>query len=387
MNKRTLSRSALIILLSMISAQSPSPAAGDAAGESRPLRIGVTLPLRGSFADYSISAVRGLQLAGEDVNAGRIANARKVEILVEDNQGDTQKAVGSVLKLITSDRVDALFTAYSFIVQAVKSTVANSRKVLFYQATHPKVAEEYPMGFMDFWSVQEGSRLLAQKALREGKMRFSALIEERDQCISALKAFRAAAPQIEIIREDHFMPDEKDYRSMLLRIGTDRPQAILLCTINNDNLIFPQMRVLNLLNIQVFGHAIPFHASCDTAEMRAMYEKNGTVSSWFDLNRLSLTVDGEKLKKTYVERFGENPRPDFFIAYDDVLFLARAGVDCDLNRSASSACLASHLSELKLPGSELTVFDEKRVARRSSALIHVEGGEWKPLPAVPSSNQ
>jgi len=65
---------------------SPQPAA-----DSAPWKIGVIMPLSGSLAAYGTSTLDGIQLMAEKINAAGGINGRQVELIIENNEGDTGK--------------------------------------------------------------------------------------------------------------------------------------------------------------------------------------------------------------------------------------------------------------------------------------------------------
>lgn len=77
-----------------------------AAGESRaqgPIKIGMIAPLSGPFAQIGKDMVTGTELYLDEV--GRQAGGRKIELIVEDDEGNPSVGVTKVRKLVEGDKV------------------------------------------------------------------------------------------------------------------------------------------------------------------------------------------------------------------------------------------------------------------------------------------
>lgn len=73
---------------------------------AEPIRIGFMAPLSGVFAQAGKDMLAGFQLGLEQ--AGYQVAGRKIELIVEDNEGQTATAIAKYRKLVTQDRVHLL---------------------------------------------------------------------------------------------------------------------------------------------------------------------------------------------------------------------------------------------------------------------------------------
>src|SRR5690606_40341299 len=55
------------------------------------LRIGTSLVLEGTAAEYGISSLRGVQIAVDQINAAGGINGRLIELVVEDTHGRSEE--------------------------------------------------------------------------------------------------------------------------------------------------------------------------------------------------------------------------------------------------------------------------------------------------------
>jgi branched-chain amino acid transport system substrate-binding protein len=73
------------------------------------LKIGTTLSLSGAYATYGTSALHGIEMAVNEVNAQGGVNGRKIKLIVEDEGTlDLRRAATAAVKLITVDKVEVL---------------------------------------------------------------------------------------------------------------------------------------------------------------------------------------------------------------------------------------------------------------------------------------
>lgn len=77
-----------------------------AAHAAEPIRVGFMAPLTGIFAQAGNDMLAGLKLAFEELNDQ--AAGRKIELIVEDDEGNPAKAVAKYRKLATQDKIHVL---------------------------------------------------------------------------------------------------------------------------------------------------------------------------------------------------------------------------------------------------------------------------------------
>lgn len=99
------------------------------AGEAQPpIRIGVTLSLTGSYAEIAHNQHRGYRLCVKDTNEKGGVRGRQLELVLHDDSSDPAMAVRLYEKLITHDKVDAVFGPYGTpITEAVAHVTEKHR--------------------------------------------------------------------------------------------------------------------------------------------------------------------------------------------------------------------------------------------------------------------
>lgn len=125
-SRRSLLKASVIICAAQVAA----PFVIKARGET-PIRIGVNLPLSGTYAAYGKNEQIGCELAVEEINSKGGILGRSVELLFEDSTSvDTGTAVLKARKLINRDKVDLLLGNLNGAMALAISQVSNESKTL-----------------------------------------------------------------------------------------------------------------------------------------------------------------------------------------------------------------------------------------------------------------
>jgi branched-chain amino acid transport system substrate-binding protein len=87
--------------------------AADTAKVVEPIRIGATVSLTGSLADFGALTRNGLQMWADDVNDRGALLGRPIQLILYDDASDESKVAALYEKLITQDKVHFLISPYS----------------------------------------------------------------------------------------------------------------------------------------------------------------------------------------------------------------------------------------------------------------------------------
>ncbi|MBW1963579.1 MAG: ABC transporter substrate-binding protein, partial [Deltaproteobacteria bacterium] len=104
------------------------------AAEPPPVRIGFLYPLTGKMSAVGREALRGAQIAVDQVNEkGGIWNGRKIELVTAD-ASDTEAARTETERLCTVEKVKAILGVYSSTLAFVAHAVADKHGVFFWES-------------------------------------------------------------------------------------------------------------------------------------------------------------------------------------------------------------------------------------------------------------
>ena len=131
-----------------------------------------------------------------------------------------------------------------------------------------------------------------------------------------------------VLSEDEYPPEQTDFRTQLLKIKEQNPNALFFSpqTPNSAILILKQMKELNL-NLPVFSNTIPITKEVYTQSDKGFDETAFSVTPYADKTK----KEAFELSQKYKEKFGTDiPYNFFYVAstYDAVYMLKQALVKC-----------------------------------------------------------
>lgn len=111
------------LVFSLVSCSKPQP----------PIKIGAVLPLSGTFSIYGQRAIKGAQLAVEQINAHGGVLGRSIELVIKDNETDPAKTVKYSRELVLNEDVFALLGPVSSSSLYAMSDIATEFRIpMFY---------------------------------------------------------------------------------------------------------------------------------------------------------------------------------------------------------------------------------------------------------------
>ena len=207
---------------------------GSTSSADAPIKIGVVVPLTGQVSTFGQSAKKGIELLEEETNSAGGINGRKVDFLIQDDEGKAATAVTVGQKLITSDKVAA-------IVGPLTSTDANSLAPICQQAGVPMVtgtgtninitkAGDYIFRtcFIDPFQGQ----VMAKFAAEDLKAKNAAVLYNVGDDYSKglaqafIESFTSKGGTI--VDKETYNTGDKDFNSQLTKIAAKKPEVLFL---------------------------------------------------------------------------------------------------------------------------------------------------------------
>jgi len=100
-------------------------------GPTKPLVVGISLPLTGDFSQPGGEAKRGYEVWKSMVNAKGGVLGRQIELKIMDDASNQDTVVADYTKLITQDKVDLLLGTFSSLLNYPASAVAEKNGMVF----------------------------------------------------------------------------------------------------------------------------------------------------------------------------------------------------------------------------------------------------------------
>ncbi|MFI5889898.1 amino acid ABC transporter substrate-binding protein [Actinoplanes sp. NPDC051513] len=130
--RRTVLAASLTAALALgVGACGSRPSEKAAADTSKPMTIGISLPLTGDFSQPGTEARRGYEVWAEQINKAGGLLGRQVQLKIVDDASNQDTVVSDYTKLITQDKVDLILGTFSSLLNYPASAVAEKNGMVF----------------------------------------------------------------------------------------------------------------------------------------------------------------------------------------------------------------------------------------------------------------
>jgi len=303
--------------------------------QPKTINIGVILPLTGKLSLYAEEAKRGIELALSE-------NKSPIKIIYEDSQSEPKQGINALQKLLTSP-MPIIITGGSNISLAI-SPLANENKILqmaiFTSVNKYTSPNDYTFRLTTRSEVE--NQILIDWMVAK-KLKNVALIYSNDDWgvghFNFIKQ-KLQENQINIAAQENFAGSDTDFRTSLIKIKTQNPEAIFLIAQGKAaGLILKQTKELNL-NSQFLGvRAIETNELIPIAGQAV----EGIIYPYsFDLTSNQPQI--ENFISAYQEKYHELPTAYAAEGYDAIKIIATNLQKCHL---IDTNCLRNLLSQTK----------------------------------------
>ena len=349
------------------------------AGGGDTIKVGEFASLNGSEAAFGRSSHNGTLLAVEQINAAGGVLGKKLELLYEDNQSKDGETATAVKKLISRDKVVAILGEVASIRSLEAAPICQQNKIpqISPSSTNPKVTQIGDYIFRVCFIDPFQGTVMANFATKTLKAKKVAVLTDVGSTYSVgladyfKKGFIANGG--EIIAEQKFTKDDKDFKAQLTAVKSQNPDAIFVPGYYGQvTLIALQARELGM-KIPLFGG--------DGWEAPELLQGPGAAEALegcFYSTHFSPDQDAPKIKQfvaDYQKKFGVIPDAMAALGYDSVLALVDA---IKRANSTDGAKIRDALATLKdLDGvTGKTTLDENRNAKKPAVIIEIKGGKF-----------
>ncbi len=220
--------------------------------DSRPIKVGVVLPLTGEQAKFGEIEKNSLLMGLEEINKAGGVNGRIIELLIEDDTGKPDVGRSAVEKLISQDKVVALTGGYSSSVTYAVCAVAQQRKVPFLVSTGSadKITEQgWDYVFRIAPPVSEYPKALNSFLAEIVKPQSVAILHENTLFgQSGAKEFAEQCEKggIKVLIKDGYEAGAVDFKPLLIKVKAAKPDLVYMISYVMDAaLLMRQSKELN----------------------------------------------------------------------------------------------------------------------------------------------
>jgi branched-chain amino acid transport system substrate-binding protein len=217
------------------------------------LRIGVAEALTGNAAQYGTPIRKGLELAAGEINGSGGINGKKLELLIEDEQGKKEEAINVFKKLIFQHKVLLLFGPTLSNSAQASDPVAQAAKVVVFGTSNTADGITSIGNYVFRNSVTEADILpvtLKVASQKTGLKKVAVLYGNDDiftksgydHFAKALKALK-----LPVTTTETFAKGDVDFKPQLTKIKASAPDAVVLSALIAEGApIMVQARQLGL---------------------------------------------------------------------------------------------------------------------------------------------
>jgi branched-chain amino acid transport system substrate-binding protein len=341
-----------------------------------PIKIGHFASLTGKEAAFGVATRKGILLAVEEINAKGGVLGRPLEYLVEDIQSKPGESATAVKKLISRDKVVAMFGANASLNSLEAAPICQKAKIpmMAISSTNPAVTEVGDYIFrICFIDPFQGAVLakFARTSLHAQRVALLTAVNSPYSIgLSAVLRQDFTARGGEIVAEQKYAEGDKDFRAQLTAVRTTKPDVIAATGFYSEAaLICKQARDLGL-NIPIIGG--------DGWEAPQLIELGGkAVENTYYSTYFSAENDAPEVR-SFVERYrkrwnNEVPEGVSALGYDAMYLMAAA---MEKAGTTESAKLRDAIAATKnFPGvTGKTTIDEKRNSAKAAVMLAVKNG-------------
>lgn len=294
------------------------------------IKIGVLHSLTGTMAVSESPLVDAVRLAVEEANQSGGVNGAQIEMIVTDCRSDARYCAQQAEKLITQDRVQALFGCWtSDCRKALKPVVEKHHHLLFYPLQYEGLEQSPDIIYTGAAPNQQVIPLVTWALQRRGKRVYmigSDYVFPRTANKIVKKLLQAQGGQLVA---EHYVPlGEKNLDAIVREIATLRPDFVLNTLNGDSNLHF--FRALQQAGLRAADIPV-FSTSIAEAELLAIGPE--LVAGHFAAWNYFQSVPGDE-NRAFIERFRN--RYGSHRVLDDPMEAAYIGVRLWVNAQRSA---------------------------------------------------
>ena len=223
----------------------------------QPVKIGFIGPLTGDASAYGIPSKEGVELAVEEINNEGGINGRLLEVIYEDGLCNGKDASNAANKLINMDKVSVIIGGLCSAETLAAAPIAENAKVILLStaSSSPDITNAGDYIFRVWPSdAFQGVKMADHIYNTEGLKTTGVLYTNSDYNIGLKNVFAESFKSLggQVIVDQTYEQDAKDFRTQLLKIKNANPEAIFMVPYAEGGIILKQIKELGLSS-RLFG--------------------------------------------------------------------------------------------------------------------------------------
>jgi|CXWL01.1.fsa_nt_gi branched-chain amino acid transport system substrate-binding protein len=356
-----------------------------AAAASGPIKVGVFMDLSGQTSSFGQSSVAGAKMAAAGINAAGGIDGRKIELVIEDDQGRPEQAATVVTKLVNQDKVAAIIGEVASSNSLAAAPIAQQAHVpmITPSSTNPKVTQVGDYIFRVCFIDPFQGEAMATFAARSLRAKTAAILLDTNSDYSRglSEYFEKSFVQQggTIVDKQSYANTDRDFSGQLTAIKAKNPDVLWVPGYYTQaGVIVRQARQLGL-TAKILGG--------DGWDAPQLFELGGEALNGAFISNHYSAEDPSPVIQKFITDFkaangGATPDAMAVLAYDAVNVLAAAikragGTDPDSLKSA-----IRRTNEFDGVSGKITI-NENRDAMKPAVVLEVQDGKFHYLQTVP----
>ncbi|MEA5049973.1 MAG: ABC transporter substrate-binding protein [Oscillospiraceae bacterium] len=367
---------ALAFCMAACAQKDETPAADDS-----PIKIGLSTPLTGNFAENGTGTQIAVQMAVDEINAAGGINGRNLEVVVEDSKGDATQSTQIATMFTEDDSIVAEigdFTSGCCIAAAPIYEEAGMVQ-LSPTASNPDYTLQGDYMFSIFGKTTDESKFIADYLLNKYMQAkdVAVIYLNSDWGVEAneLLTGYCADNSINVVADESVMETEKDFSALLTKIRQTNPDSImLLMGYDSGAVAVKQIKQMDWdVKVAISGLAYSDQLiQLGGADVEGVLSEIGFVID-------ETNPDMMKFATEFQDKAGFAPNMMMTCAYDAVNMLATAMKNCETvdRESVYQALLAVKGFEGLTGPKEWN--SDRTITQKNFKIVTIENGAWKVL--------
>jgi branched-chain amino acid transport system substrate-binding protein len=344
--------------------------------------FGVSGPLTGNNAEYGQIWKKSFDIASEEINAAGGIKGRKLQILFEDSQSDPKQSVVVAEKFANDKRIVAEIGDFASPASMAASPIYQRTGLVQFGFTnsHPDFTKGGDFMFSTAPNQTDDAPFLASFTVNDlGKKKLALFHLNTDWGKTTTDLYEGRAKELgaQVVFRDAYLPDEKDFKTLLTKARDANPDALVLLSYYTDAAIISQQARQQGLTMPIVANGAVYSPK--------MLELGGpavegvvTTSPWFPE---APRPEVQEFVKKYKDRYGEEPNWFAANAYDTVKMLATVIDKVGTDRKAIRDGLANLKDYNSVVYGKISFNAERRLADMQFNRLVIKDGKfvlWKP---------
>jgi branched-chain amino acid transport system substrate-binding protein len=336
------------------------------------IKIGVITPLTGPAAKYGIATKNGLELAAEEIEK---TTKKELLLIYEDSKMDPKEAVNALRKLMV-DKVKVVIGATTSSEFLAMAPIAEENEIILFtpSASTPKISQAGDYIFRNCYSdIFEATKMADYIFTHTSYRKIAVLYINNDYGVGMKNTFKIFFEKKggNIILEEAYDPQERDFKTYLLKIKENKPDGIYLVGYAEMGYILRQAKEMGIY-YPIFS-CIMFEDP-DIIKI-AQEAAEGVVYTYPSYNPMSEKDIIKEFVEKYRKKYNEIPNIYAATAYDALKILYMAIEIAGYSPEKIKEKLYSIRDYPGVTGS--TSFDANGDVIKPVGIKKVENGEFK----------